>query len=52
MIGRSGIDNRNATLIDNLLQWPSNFKTNFKEAERQISSLFPRLPKLYYLVLS
>jgi len=37
MIGPNGIDNRGATLIDNLLQWPSNFKTDFKEAERQVS---------------
>lgn len=38
MIGPGGIDNRGTTLIDNLFQWPSDFKANFKEAERQMSS--------------
>ena len=41
MIGPNGIDNRGLTLIDNLLQWPSNFMAKFKEAGRQISSHSP-----------
>ena len=51
MIGRSGIDNCSATLIDKLLRWCSNFKTNSKSAEQQISSYPSRVPGLYYSIL-
>ena len=46
MIGPNG--------IDNLLQWPSHSKANFKEPERQVSSRAchsPLVPELYHPIL-
>ena len=50
MIGRSEIDNRSATLIDNL--FTGSAQTSRQTSERQVSSHFPGVPELYHPILS